>query len=125
MPSRLVEGRKYSAAAREVIFDFVYKGRGGIRKAASGDIVLISNNKGKSGGYTDFCDDGVFNYEGQNTGGVEQELIFGNKDLDDIYKNDNDKNIYVFRDNEYVGEYFIVSKPYKEDGSWRFPLLKK
>lgn len=127
MPNRLTIGTKYSTDELEDIFDFEYKGRAGIKKAASGDIVLFSNNKGKSGGYNDFCDDGVFNYEGQNTkkGSRDQELKYGNRDLYDIYQNDNNKNIYVFRDYVYVGEYIIDSEPFKENGSWRFPLLKK
>jgi hypothetical protein len=128
---RLEEGREYSEHELNIIFDFEYEGRAGIKKVASGDIVLFSNDTNNP--YTDRCDGDIFDYEGQNTGPGDQELIFGNKDLYDIYANGNDKNIYVFKNYIYAGKYIITSEPYQEDRvdkngrkskSWRFPLLK-
>jgi len=119
----LQEGKKYSEEELNNIFDFEYEGRAGIKKAASGDIVLFSNDTNNP--YTDRCDGDIFDYEGQNTGPGDQKLIYGNKDLYDIYDSMNDKNIYVFKNYVYAGGYIIDSKPYQKDGSWRFPLLKK
>ena len=121
MPHRLKIGEYYTPEALDEIFDFDYKGRAGIKKAASGDIVLFSNDKSR---YIDICEGGIFDYEGQNTGPGDQKLIYGNKDLYDIYTNGNDKTIFLFVNYKYVGTVLINSEPYQKNGSWRFPLAR-
>lgn len=122
MPYRLKIGEGYTPEKLEEIFDFDYKKRAGIKKAASGDMVLFSNESNNP--YDDYCTGEVFDYEGQNTGHGDQKLIFGNKDLYDIYANGNDKTIFLFKDYVYVGTFLIDSEPYQKNGSWRFPLVK-
>ena len=82
--SDLEVGVKYSSAQLQSIFNFPYQGRAGIRVSSSGDIVLFSNTG------TTFYDDRekeqVIYYQGQNTGGGEQKLIYGNKLLYESYK---------------------------------------
>jgi hypothetical protein len=63
-------------------------------------------------------------YQGQNTGGDTQQLIYGNKILYDCYKNESCR-IFYFMDLVYKGEYTFAMPPFQEDGKWYFPLKKK
>jgi len=74
--------------------------------------------------YTDKKAGNILYYQGQNTGGGEQKLIYGNKLLYDSYGNSKIR-IFLFENSTYVGEYTVVEKPYLEQGKWTFPLSKK
>ncbi len=118
---KLNKGKRYSRKQLDDIFNFDYKGNAGIHKTQSGDIVLFNNSEKKE--YQDTEEDGTIYYRGQNTGGREQKLIYGNKDLYDAYEN-KDINIHLFKDYYYSGKWCIVKEPYldSESGQFIFPL---
>jgi hypothetical protein len=115
-------GRKYSATQLQQIFKFDYQGTAGIKESSVGNIVLFSNTGPTP--YTDKKAGDIIYYQGQNTGGGEQKLIYGNKLLYDSFGNSK-INIFLFKNYTYVGEYTVVEKPYLEQGKWIFPLSKK
>lgn len=110
---------EYSLAELDALFDFSYKKPSGIKKSKSGDVFLFSTTLATQ--YQDTQEKGVIYFQGQNTGGSHQQLIFGNKDLYDAYKNREIK-IHLFKNNVYLGEHTIIKEPYKESGKWIFPL---
>jgi phosphatidylserine/phosphatidylglycerophosphate/cardiolipin synthase-like enzyme len=115
-------GIKYSAAQLQSIFNFSYQGRAGIKDSSTGDIVLFSNTGPTP--YDDKQKDQVIYYQGQNTGGGSQKLIYGNKLLYEAYNNTSVK-IYFFKNYTYCGEFEIIQKPYMENGKWIFPIAQK
>ncbi|MCX7067830.1 MAG: phospholipase D family protein [Methylococcales bacterium] len=118
----LVVGEKYSLSVLDTIFNFDYKGDAGIKKTAwGGEIVLFSYT---SSPYPLVEKNGIIYYQGQNTGAGVQKLIYGNKDLYDSFKNKS-ITIHLFKDDVYRGKFYIVRKPYLENGRWIFPLAKK
>lgn len=115
-------GVKYSEAQLQPIFHFSYQGRAGIKDSSTGDIVLFSNT-----GITPYDDrqkDQIIYYQGQNTGGGPQKLIYGNKLLYEAYNNKNVK-IFFFKNYTYCGEFEIVREPYMENAKWIFPIAQK
>jgi hypothetical protein len=117
------KGVKYTADYLEEIFIFDYKGRAGIKISSSGNIVLFSNPSAATP-YNDKEHGEIIYYQGQNTGGGEQKLIYGNKKLYDSFGNDSIK-IYLFKNLEYQGEFSINREPYLDKGKWIFPLSAK
>ena len=111
-------GKKYSSDELDYIFNFEYKGKAGIKKSASGDIVLFSNTSSR---YPLVQKNGIIYYQGQNTGSGEQKLIYGNKDLYNSFENKS-VTIHLFKDYVYVGKFYIKMKPYLDDAKWIFPL---
>ena len=104
-------------------FRFDFKGGAGIKKAHSGELVLFNNSVEKNPEI-----DGVIHYCGQPTGPDPMQLIFGNKDLNDCWK-DQERVIHMFKKNPvegrfYAGRYRVVSEPYMANAEWRFPLRK-
>ena len=63
----------------------------------------------------------VIYFVGQNTGSIEQKIIYGNKVLYDAYENPEAK-IYLFRDNIFYGEVYVCERPYVENGKLIYPL---
>jgi hypothetical protein len=123
MPKNILQiGKKYDLEQLDQIFDFEYKRPSGIKKTKIGYLVLFSSDTSKT--YIDEFIGEVVLYEGQNTGPGDQELIYGNKDLNDAYQN-KDIKIILFKNYIFEGEYFICKEPYmKENGKWTFPLAK-
>ena len=119
---KLTVNKKYSLKELDTRFNFKYKGTAGIKKAATGEIVLFSYPKYTK--YKDTESEDIFYFQGQNTGGEEQKLKYSNKDLYNAYT-DKSIKIHLFKDNSYCGEVEIVQKPYLENGKWIFPLSKK
>lgn len=117
----LIEGQKYSLNELDAVFDFDYKKMSGIKRAKNGDIVLFSSSTSK---YANQFENGVLHYQGQNTGGGAQKLIYGNKDIYEAYGNEA-ATIHLFTDFVYSGCVYVVSKPYTKNGVWFFPLSKK
>jgi sugar-specific transcriptional regulator TrmB len=118
----LVVGKKYSLSVLDTIFNFDYPERAGIKKTAWGDeIVLFSYT---SSPYPLVEKNGIIYYQGQNTGAGVQKLIYGNKDLYDSFENES-ITIHLFKDDVYRGKFYIVRKPYLENGRWIFPLARK
>ena len=115
-------GMKYSASQLQSMFNFPYQGRAGIKDSSSGDIVLFSNTGPTP--YDDKEKEQVIYYQGQNTGGGSQKLIYGNKLLYESYKNPNVR-IFFFKNYTYCGEFDIIQKPYMENGKWIFPIAQK
>ena len=105
----------------QTIFNFDYQGRAGIKESADSNIVLFSNSNSP---YPLIERDNLIYYQGQNTGGLPQQLIYGNKMLYDSYQNSNIK-IFLFKDYIFSGEYCIAEKPYLDNGIWIFPLSVK
>jgi hypothetical protein len=117
----LIIGRKYTDKELDDIFDFEYKGKSGIKISKNGVIVLLSNDTNNP--YLDKEVGDVILYEGQNTGGNEQRLIYGNKSLYDAYQNNRTK-ILFFKNYCFLGEHKIIELPYMKDGKWIFPIKK-
>ncbi len=116
-------GKQYDLDELDAIFDFDYKKPSGIKESRLGPIVLFSNDN-TSHPYNDEHLGDVILYDGQNTGTPKQKLIYGNKALDDAYRN-KDTKIFLFRDYIFQGEYFIYKEPYlKDNGKYTFPLAK-
>jgi hypothetical protein len=114
-------GQKISLQELDRIFDFDYKKMSGIKKAACGDLVLLSSS---TSDYANRVVEGVVHFQGQKTGAGPQKLIFGNKDLFDCYEKKHVR-IHFFTDFVYTGQVYISSKPYTENGVWLFPLSKQ
>ncbi|MBI9079931.1 MAG: phospholipase D family protein [Pseudodesulfovibrio sp.] len=114
-------GQKFSLQELDSFFDFDYKKMSGIKKAACGDLVLLSSSTSH---YANRVVEGVIHFQGQKTGAGPQKLIFGNKDLFGCYKKKHVK-IHLFTDFVYTGQVFISSEPYTENGVWFFPLSKQ
>ena len=114
------KGRKYSPEELHEIFDFEYPKPSGIKKCKKLPqyLVLFSN---QNSSYDDKKENGIILYQGQNTGGNEQKLIFGNKDLHDISTGKVNKTILYFEDHIFKGVVKIIKEPYEEK-KWIFPL---
>lgn len=121
-PAALTVGKKYSSNQLDEILNFDYKGRAGIKKSHSGDIVLFSNTSIST--YNDTEKDGIIYYHGQNTGPGKQKLIFGNKDIYDSFENKS-VAIHLLKNYVYAGTFYVKEKPFLENGKWVFPLAKK
>lgn len=93
--------------------------RGGINKINHNEIVLMWNSLSK---YANYQLDDVIYFIGQNTGTVQQKLIYGNKDLYDSYQDDNIM-IYLFKDNIYLGRVKLKDKPFYKYNQLCFPLI--
>ncbi len=120
--SDLEVGIKYSSAQLQSIFNFPYQGRAGIKDTSSGDIVLFSNTGPTP--YDDREKEQIIYYQGQNTGGGAQKLLYGNKLLYESYKKPTVR-IFFFKNYTYCGEFDIIKKPYIENGKWIFPIAQK
>ena len=113
----LVVSKKYSLVQLDAIFNFGYKGSAGIKKSASGDIVLFSNTSSVYGEPVER--DGIIYYQGQNGG-----LTGNNKDLYDSFGNQS-VTIHFFKNYVYVGKFYIKMSPYRDNqGKWFFPLAR-
>lgn len=112
-------GRKYSQDELDLIFDFIYNKPAGIKETKSGNVVLFWNTSNTK--YKNEEINGILYYQGQNTGGEEQQLIYGNKTLYTCFEL-RKENIFLFKDNVYCGKHFICQKPFQKDGKWIFPL---
>lgn len=116
----LVEGRPYTAAQLDVLFDFEYAGPAGIRRTADPLQLVLSGHPQHNPEI-----DGIVYYHGQETGGRPQRLIFGNRALYDAYRNPQ-VIIYLFRQRIYAGTYSVCREPsLDEGGRWIFPLKRR
>ena len=114
-------GQKYSSKEIKSLLTFNNDFVAGINKSINGEIVLFSNTGSP---YPLVENDGILYYQGQNTGGSVQKLIYGNLDLWNAYKNESD-NIFLFVDYVYKGQFAICIEPYLNDGRYIFPLKIK
>lgn len=112
-------GRKYTQDELDSIFDFIYKKSAGIKETRKGDLVLFCSSCNEK--YKNEEKDGILYYQGQNTGGEEQQLIYGNKILYDCFKQQK-ITIFLFKDYIYCGEQTVCQQPFKKEGKWIFPL---
>ncbi len=114
----LEKNRKYTQDELKKYFNFTGKLYGGINRINDNTILLIWRSNSR---YNNRYQNGIVYYMGQDTGGFEQELIYGNKLLYDAYNN-SDKHIHLIKDDVYCGECYVCEKPYLENGKWIFPL---
>lgn len=114
-------GRTYSMAEINAHFEFepeAIKKGAGIRKAASGEVVVFNNSEEKNPTV-----DGIVYYCGQETGGPVQEFKFGNALLRDCWNDQ--RRIHMFENGNYAGLFRITEAPYPDtSGKLRFPLAK-
>lgn len=119
---KLQKGQAYTSDDMKKLFAFANSVPAGIRLTTNGNVVLCWNTK--SNKYTNFEKNGILYYQGQNTGGDEQQLIFGNKTLHDCYTQATGI-IFLFKDGTFCGEQTICEPPFQKEGKWYFPLREK
>ncbi|WP_300719129.1 hypothetical protein [uncultured Desulfovibrio sp.] len=118
---QLERGKRYSQEEMRNLFAFMDDYPRGIRPTKNGNVVLFSKSHSR---YTNYEENGIIYYQGQNTGQGIQQLIYGNKNLYDCFKNPQSR-IFFFKDGIFCGEKYICQEPYQENGKWIFPLKDK
>ncbi|MBE6442682.1 MAG: hypothetical protein E7022_10295 [Desulfovibrio desulfuricans] len=114
----LVVNCKYSYLEIKEALNFTGDIKGGINQIGQNKILLIMRSNSK---YENKQIGNVIYFVGQNTGSIEQKIIYGNKVLYDAYENPEAK-IYLFRDNIFYGEVYVCERPYVENGKLIYPL---